>query len=238
MLAAFLGLMLAAEARGNELTKVSELLRPLIVQHLPNPLHVKQKEWGRTSSTFSRMSWSKFKVIKVPKNDGNWRKWTVTARDPAQHFALVLTEIPGNAQQPGSCRASLSLPVAVELEQQLWENGIRLLSRSVRVRLRIKAEFDYTISVVLDTKPGALIPEAVIRPKVSNVQVSYDDLVVEHIAGVGGTTAKVVGKALLELVDEVKPSLEEDLLAKAEAAVVKAANKQEIRVNLQKWLSK
>ena len=112
------------------------------------------------------------------------------------------------------------------------------LSRSVRVRLRVKAQFDYTISVALDTKPGDLLPEAVIRPKVSNVQVSYDDLVVEHIAGVGGTTAKVVGKALLELVDEVKPSLEEDLLTKAEAAVVKAANKQQIRVNLQKWLAK
>jgi len=199
---------------------------------------MKQKEWGRTSSTFSRMSWSKFKVIKVPKNDGNWRKWTVTARDPAQHFTLALSEIPGDAQQPGTCRANLSLPVTVELEQQLWENGIRLFSRSVRVRLRVKAQFDYTISVALDTKPGDLLPEAVIRPKVSNVQVSYDDLVVEHIAGVGGTTAKVVGKALLELVDEVKPSLEEDLLTKAEAAVVKAANKQQIRVNLQKWLAK
>jgi hypothetical protein len=231
-------LAVGSPVRGDELEKVAEGLRPLIVEHLPVPLYKKEKEWGRTSPTFSRIQWrgGTPKVVKVMKNDGSWRRWTVTARDPATQFTLKLAETPADAGQEGrGCRASVGMLVGVEFEHEIWENGIRLLSRTVRARMRIQAEFDYRVQVTFESKNGGL-PEAVIRPKLANVRVGYNELVVEHMAGMGGTAAKLLGKAVTEILGELKPSLEEELLEKANKAVIKAANKQEIRVGLGKWL--
>ena len=59
---------------------------------------------------------------------------------------------------------------------------------------------------------------------------------VEHTAGIGGDAAKALGEAVVHTVKQVKPQLERDLLAKANAAIVKAGDTKEIRVALGKLL--
>ena len=77
-----------------------------------------------------------------------------------------------------------------------------------------------------------MLPDAVIRLRATKANLKYDNLVVEHAAGLGGAAAKLMGDAAHRLVSELKPSLERDLLAKADAAIVKAADTKEIHVKL------
>ena len=52
--------------------------------------------------------------------------------------------------------------------------------------------------------------------------LKYDNVVVEHTAGVGGSAAKMIGEAVHRALTRHRPSLERELLARANAAIVQA----------------
>src|SRR5262249_53444348 len=83
----------------------------------------------------------------------------------------------------------------------------------------------------LESKPGSLLPDVVFRLRATEAQLFYDNLVVEHTAGVGGDAARLLGDAVIDTVKRVKPDLERDLLAKANAAIVKGADTKDVRVS-------
>jgi hypothetical protein len=62
--------------------------------------------------------------------------------------------------------------------------------------------------------------------------LTYSHLVVEHILGVGGDLAKLLGEAIQHGIHRWRPSLERNLLNKANAAIEKAADTKEIRIGL------
>ena len=72
------------------------------------------------------------------------------------------------------------------------------------------------------------------RMRVKEAKLNYYDLTVEHTAGVGGDLAKTFGDVFHEAVKTLKPSLEQKLLSKANAAIVKAADTKEVRLGLGK----
>jgi hypothetical protein len=87
-----------------------------------------------------------------------------------------------------------------------------------------------------ETKPGSLLPDMVFRVRVTDAKLVYDKLVIEHTAGVGGDAAKVLGETFLDVARRVKPDLERDLLARANAAIMKAADTKEVRVSFESLL--
>jgi hypothetical protein len=66
----------------------------------------------------------------------------------------------------------------------------------------------------------------------------YDNLVFEHVAGFGGTAARLLGDVIVGSVKKLRPSLEQHLLDKANAAIIKAAATKEVRIHLSKLLGK
>jgi hypothetical protein len=76
------------------------------------------------------------------------------------------------------------------------------------------------------------LPDIVFRLRVVKATVSYDNLVVEHLNGVGGSPARLMGEALRSTLKQWKPSIERNLLARAEVAIVKAADTREVRIGL------
>ena len=88
-----------------------------------------------------------------------------------------------------------------------------------------------------DLKPGSFLPDLAIRVRVTKADLTYRDFVCEHTLGVGGDVAKVLGKAAHEFIKKAKPDLEANLLAKANAAIVKAADTKEVRVEFDKLLT-
>jgi hypothetical protein len=90
----------------------------------------------------------------------------------------------------------------------------------------------------LKVETKGLLPDAVFRLRVVESDLGYDNLVVEHTAGVGGEAAKVLGDAFIGGVRLWKPSLERRLLAKANEAIVKAADTKEVRLGVTSLIGK
>src|SRR5262249_24545453 len=127
--------------------------------------------------------------------------------------------------------AYLAFDADVNFEQQIWESGLRLYSGSVRARLRV--HLNLQCEVLLRTEAGtSFLPDLVFRLRVVKSDLKYDNLVLEHVAGIGGTGARVLGDALRSHIQQWHPSLERDMIARANEAIVKPADTREVRLGL------
>src|SRR5262249_51055032 len=139
-----------------------------------------------------------------------------------------------DARQAGPGRMTfttlLAFDARVEYEQQNWRWGVRLYSGSVRARLRLKLALSCEVTSRVES--SGYLPELVFRLRVLGSDLRYDNFVVEHVGGVGGDLAKLLGKAAHGALNQWRPSLERNLLAKANAAIVKAGDTRDVRVGL------
>jgi hypothetical protein len=168
------------------------------------------------------------------RNEGVWRKIHVTAVNPADTLVLDLRRLQAKESGGIDFQRFVALDIAFDVVQQRWVSGIKLFDASVRGRARARITVDCEAASHLDS--SKLIPEMVIDLKVTKADLAYDNFKLDHIAGVGGEAAQIIGEAGPALVRQWKPSIERDLLAKANAAIVKAGEHKEVRVNLGKLL--
>jgi hypothetical protein len=165
------------------------------------------------------------------KNDGDWRKVVVESNNLADTLVLDIR----NFRQAELGRLTMDVVISmdchVHYEHQKWNSGIRLYSAGANARMRAKAMLSCEVTTRLD-QGNELLPDAVFRLRVVDAKVSYDNLAVEHIGGVGGEAAKLIGDGLKGSLHQWQPSLEKELLHKAEAAIVKAADTKDVHVSL------
>lgn len=216
---------------------LAHVLRKMIIQNLPPVLYEGNDNWGHQSNSFHALTWRANKggiraeVHRKPKNDGMWRKVRVTPRHPETTLAFDLRNWQYAAAERMTFKALLVMDVNMEFEQQLWESGIRLYGGSTRARMRVLLSLDCELLLRVETT-NSFLPDFIFRLRVLKSDLAYDNLVVEHTAGIGGTGAKLLGEALHRTVTQLRPDLERDLLAKANAAIVKTADTREVRLSL------
>ena len=146
-------------------------------------------------------------VRHVPRNDGIWRRYKVTTRNLPSTFRVKLTDLKQLDAERQTFKIYLSCMVNVEMEQQHWESGLRSLRRKCRARVRLHLDLDCESTLKLDTSKSALLPDAVFRFRVTHANTSYNDLVVEHIAGLGGAAAKSLAiRSMMPSSNGVPPS--------------------------------
>jgi len=208
--------------------ELAAALKPLLLQHLPSPLTQTQENWGnQVEAVFGHGK----------RNHGTWRKVRVSAINPANTLTLEIR----NLQQPTPNISQFDLVAGVDaqldFEQQIWDHGVRLYSGSTRARARVTVALKCEVESHAVSGKGWL-PDLVFKVSVKSADLRYKGLDFVHIAGVGGDGADVIGHSLHGLLKAVKPSLEKDLLAKANTAIVKAADKKEIRIGLNKLFLK
>jgi hypothetical protein len=104
----------------------------------------------------------------------------------------------------------------------------------VRARLRLKLALYCEVTTRVE-KTGRLIPDVVFRGRVLKADLRYDNFVVEHVGGVGGELAKLIGGAAHAALDQWRPSLERKLLENANAAIVKAGDTKDVRISLSRF---
>jgi hypothetical protein len=227
---------------GGSTDALAGALRGYLVRNLPDPLYEAWPGWGATTDVTRGLKWKGQGVhvhpepIKIAKKDGKWRHIRVTAENPADSLVFDIRDL----QQPEPGRivftVFLALDARIEYEQQNWNAGHRMYSGSARARFRIKAllQCEFTFQLV----SGSLLPDAVIRLRVAHADVNFDNFVMEHIAGVGGEAAKVLGDAARGGLKAWHPGLERGLLDRANAAIEKAADTKEVRISLSDLLKK
>ena len=200
-------------------------LRNYLVEHVPPVLYEDNKAWGRQKQ-------------KNHKNHGIWQRVKVTAPNLKQSLVLELRDVQKPAPNRMTFIALVAFDARVDYERQNWRAGVRLYSGSVRARLRVKTVLRCEITTRLETPPGALVPDLVFRGRVLQADLSYDHFVVEHVAGVGGDLAKLLGNSAREGLHTLRPSLERRLLARGNAALVKAGDTKEVRLSLARLFAK
>jgi hypothetical protein len=225
------------------LDALSGALRGILVRSLPDPLYEASPGWGNMKYVARGIEWHGQglhvhpEVRRSHKNDGTWQKVRFTADKPADTLILDLR----NPQFPEPGRMTfdifLCLDAHADYTRQEWENGHKLYDGSLRARLRLKVNLSCEVTTRLEPG-GGLLPDAVFRLHLTKADLRYDNFVAEHVAGVGGELAKVIGDAFRGGLKQWYPSLERELLQKADAAIVKAGDNREVRVNLASLFTK
>jgi hypothetical protein len=230
-----------AAAPGDPKDSFAGALRSLLVDSLPSPLYEDKSHWGGQKDVARGVKWVRRdgifrpELLRSEKNDGLWWRVRVTAPNPAGNLVLDLRDF----RQPDPSRMTFTIFVAfdtdVEFERQRWDAGRRLFSGSTRARARVKLTLDCEATTRIEAGKK-LLPDAVFRLRVLRSDFRYENLVFEHVAGVGGDAAKILGDAAHAAVSQWRPSLERRLIEKANAAIVKAGDTKEVRVGLGKVL--
>ncbi len=235
------GSMLAALGGGDSAVSLSAGLRKLLLTFLPNPLFQDKKHWDRQKAV-EEIKWrgQGIKVhpekVVVLENDGLWWRVQVNARHPADTLVLELREV--QCPEPGKMTflALVALDLDVDYERQRWDEGRRVFGASLRGRMRVKLKLWCEATTRTEQGPKQLFPDTIFRLHVVRAECRYENLVIEHIAGVGGEAARLFGESAIACIHRCKPSLERRLLDKADAAIVKAGDTKEIRIGLSRLL--
>jgi hypothetical protein len=218
--------------------QLADTLRTLLLKYAPDPLVQSSHGWGgqKEYPVGGRFRGGRGEPVTEKKNDGTWRRVAVRASNPAQSLTVALKDVA--SPEPGKLTftAHVHVDCDIKFEQQVWKKGVRLYSGETRGRCHAAAALKCEVTTRTEPRPGSFVPDVVFRVRVTEAQLFYDNLVIEHTAGIGGDGAKLLGDAVIHAVKQAKPSLERDLLAKANAAVVKAADTKEVRVSLGKLL--
>jgi hypothetical protein len=230
----------AADADLPSAAQLADAFRKLLLPNLPNPLVEQDFNWGHQENISVGVKWERTGILLKPEiqrklhNDGVWRRIAVTADDPDKRLELGIKDV--QLPEPGQLTFTMNvqMPIHVKFEQQLWKLGARVYSGETRARATAVLQMQCESTSRFEKKPNAFFPELVMRLRVKEAKLNYYDLTVEHTAGVGGDLAKTLGDAFHESVKTLKPSLEQKLLTKANAAVVKAADTKEVRLGLSK----
>jgi hypothetical protein len=226
---------------GSAKDELAGALRGLLLKNLPDPLYEAAPNWGNQAEVKrlrlrGRVRELHAEMTHAPRNDGVWRKIRVEAVNPPETLVFDVRDVTTPAPGKIHFQTFTAVDVLVNFHQQRWESGFKLFDAKARAKARVKITLDCEAEGKIETEQ--LLPELVIQLKVAKADLRYDNLKFEHIAGLGGEAAQIIGEAAHAAIKQWRPSIERDLLAKANAAIVKAADKKEIRIGLNKLFLK
>ena len=215
----------------NSTDALGGVLRRVLIESLPNPPYEDDRHWGGQKEVRG------LDGKKRLKNDGDWWKVKVTTDNLPDTLILDLRDV--RQTEPGKLLFTtfVSFDADVDYDKQEWKRGLRLYSGELRARVRLKVTLHFEVTTRVEGA-GKILPDAVFRLRVLEADLKYDNLVVEHVGGIGGTAAKLVGDAAVGGVHQWHPEFERALLAKADAAVVKAGDTKEVRLGLSRLFGK
>jgi hypothetical protein len=225
-----------------EAEALASVLRDLLKKNMPDPITKSNHNWGHQKAVNVTMHhheglkfWSE--TVQEMKNDGTWRRTDIRIPD-RDKVTLEVKEL--THPEEGKMLATLSAVaerVDLHFEQQIWHTGIRLYSGETRGHckgaLLVKAE----VETKTEIKKGSFFPTVSLKLHVISAELFYEKLVVDHTAGLDGEAAKALGDLTISIIKAIKPHLEKDLLEKADAAIVKAAQSKELTVTLDKLMA-
>lgn len=227
----------AARPDPDQVKALEKTIRDLLLKNLPDPVVQSAAGWGKQKERVVGVTFLKdgaklsSEPVRGMRNHGVWRRISVRAVNPQQTLAVGIADTAFPEPGRATFTAMIGVDCAIKFEQQLWRRGVRLYSGETRGHCHAAVALKCEVTSRTEPKPGSLLPDLVFRVKVTDAQLFYENLVIDHTAGVGGDAAKVLGDALLDLVKQAKPDLERDLLKKANAAIVKAADTKDVRVS-------
>lgn len=215
---------------------LSGAIRGYILELIPEKLYEKKMDWGRQKMVARGIKWKGLKptIMKNPKNHGVWQKVAVYAPNLRNTLVFDIRNVRQTSPGVASFDIFISFDTRTFYDRQNWRSGIRLIAGSIRARARVRALLHCQLISRTIKKPGQFVPDMVFQFRTLKANVGYDQFQVEHVYGMGGEFAQLFGSAAKSMIEQFRPSLERDMINKANSAIVKAASTKEVRVNFSK----
>jgi hypothetical protein len=209
-------------------------LREWLIQEIPDPLFEDEPGWGRTAPVATGVQWKGKglhghpEIVRQDKNQGTWRKIRVSAVNLPSSMVVDIRNIQKLDQGRTQFDVLISFDARMDATQQNWSKGVKLYDGNLRARLRIRINLHCEVTARMESKE-ALLLDMIFRLRVIHADANYDHFVTEHIAGLAGDAARLLGDTLQKVMHH---SLEKQVLSKANTAIVKAADTKDIRLSL------
>jgi hypothetical protein len=230
------------QPKPEEVAAITKLMRKMALQKMPDPLVKandgwgKQKEYAMGRVMLRNVNRLPPEAPRVVVNDGLWRRFTVSARDPEKTLAIGITELVRPTPDKMLVMINVAMDINFRMEQQLWKRGHMLYSGETRGHCKSAVQLKATVVHKTEFKPGSFVPDVALKITTTDAKLFYDKLVIDHTAGIDGPDAQALADAVIDLVKSVMPNLERDLIEKGNAAIVKAAGTREVRLELDKLM--
>jgi len=224
-----------------EAIALTRILTDLLRRHLPDPLAQASENWGKQREVHgTRRRIRDWRIVSEPyqeiRNDGLWRRLTLRVpRKDQLRVGIQNIEFPRRGCLRGRV-LTVADRVDLQLEQQQWCNGLRLYACDTRAHCKVGLTLRAEVSSRQEHPIDAFLPKYVLKIHILEARLDYTDVVVDHILGLDGKAARVVGDGIREVVSRFKPDFEEQLRRKAETAVIRVMENRELCIALDEWL--
>ena len=111
----------------------------------------------------------------------------------------------------------------VYAQQQEWRRGVRIYSVSADGIAVVKLKL--VVETSLKVRWGESWPEVVLSPVVKSAKLEIVDFHMDHLSKIGGEAAKLLGKGIKQISDEVVQRKNEDLAGKLNKKLEKHQDK-------------
>lgn len=215
-----------------QIKRFSRALRGLMLTAMPSPLYEKRTGDDRTASTVNGMKWDglKPKLQYAEKNDGPRRHMKLTGENLEKNLQVDMKNLKLHEAGRTTFDLLIGMPLRMDFTEERWSKGVRLYDATARAR--VQAWMTLHCESTMRTVADGFLPTIVYRLRVVDSDFLYTDLVFEHVAGLGGEAAKLLGDTAHSALTQWKPSVERKLRERLETQIVKAADTKEIRLGL------
>ncbi len=223
---------------------LSNLFRQILLTQIPKPLLKESIGWGEQKefTTGVSLTHERPRLLPVPikktMNHGTWRKIEVFAHNPEELLRLSVDQIHPVGNNKMAFRINVTCPLKWNFEQQIWKRGIRIYSGQTRGRCLVGILLQCELESKIQKSKNSFLPAITFSPRVVKANLGYNQMVIEHTLGVGGEAAKFLGQSFFDLLKQIKPHLEGDLLNKANQGIVNTTNRKDIHLQFEKWFKK
>lgn len=170
--------------------EVSAQFRGSLLKALPDALVFDTgKNWGHQAHVPSLQC---IKPIQVWRNHGDWEQLHVATWQLSRYLSLHVDDVVAPDDNCVAFTVHMTLPATVELDQQIWQSGIRLYSGRVRARSSLMAAVTIQATAVPVGKQASR-PQREVRFQVARATFTCDHFITENINGLGGDFARLAG---------------------------------------------
>ncbi len=209
---------------------VDELAAPLrqaVLRSLPKDLEFEASDnWGHQAKIPSIQG---LQLIHVMRNHGDWQRARVVAHDVPARLQIRLGDLYSVADNRIVFTVHMTTPARVDLQKEIWQDGIRVYENKVAARFQLSAVMTMEASLDEAAKDPAGL-------QLTRATFSCKRFVAENVNGVGGDLGRLAGDAVKGSFKPWQPVVLGEFQKSINGAVMAADADREMRAGLSKLL--
>jgi hypothetical protein len=203
---------------------LSALAQRIVLDSLPKQF-ADQRDWGQTKKIVNGLhlkeEGDRLKIEKHTKEvkDGIWKQYRIDVVDPEHQLQIRIADLHQTDPGHSAFQILLSAKLHGQGRWEQWKDGIKLLNFNAEADSRIEARLDCEMAV--DWKPGGVLGQLNIEPKVTGARLELVDFDLEKVSKIEGRTAHELGERLQNTLAKKLHAEEPKLVEKLNKAIQK-----------------